>query len=229
MIPRLHLILDPAIAAAIGRDPVAIAVAAAGHGAGAVHLRWPGAPAGRVLALARALRTALPAAVLLLINDRLDVALASGADGAQLPGSGMPVGAARALVSRIRRRNDPPFLIGCSVHAADAACAAEREGADFALLGTVFASESHPGERPGGASLVRATGAATGLPLIAIGGITTETAARALEAGADGVAAIRAIVAAPDPGEAAAALLRAMDVPVSRAGRTGGTWEEHSR
>ncbi len=211
MIPRLHLILDLAELASSGRDPVAVAVAAAQGGAGAVHLRGYGYPAGELLALTRALQTALSCQALLLVNDRLDVALAGDADGVQLPGAGLPVPIARTLARRAGR-SEPLFLIGCSVHTADEASQAERSGADFALLGTVFASASHPGATPGGVPLVRAACAATRLPLIAIGGITPRTAGQAIAAGADGVAAIRAITEAADPSAAAAALLRAVDL-----------------
>ena len=211
MIPRLHLILDLAALAAGGRDPLALAVAAVRGGVEAVHLRGPGRPASEVLALACALRGALPPPVPLLINDRLDVALLAEAGGVQLPESGLPPGAARALARRAGWA-DETFLIGCSVHSVAAACGAERDGADFALLGTVFASASHPGAPPGGEALVAAARAETRLPLIAIGGITAETAPRALAAGADGVAVIRAIAEAPDPALAAAALRRALEL-----------------
>ena len=122
----------------------------------------------------------------------------------------------RAGGSRLRgaRLRSPPapsdFLIGSSVHAPDAAKQAEREEADFVLLGTLYASASHPEGVAGGEALVRAVRADTRLPLIAIGGITAENVAAVRAAGADGVAVMRAIVEAPDPEAAAAALLRAL-------------------
>jgi thiamine-phosphate pyrophosphorylase len=203
VIPRLHLILDLETLAALDREPLTVATAAADGGVGAVHLRAPDRPAGALLELAQAL---------VLVNDRLDVALASGAGGVQLPAAGLPPGVARRLVESAGRHwrvDGAPFLIGCSVHDPEQARAAGGD-ADFLLLGTVFASRSHPGRAPGGEALVRAVRAATRLPLIAIGGITADTAAQAIAAGADGVAAIRAIVEAPDPGEAAARLLAAI-------------------
>ncbi len=229
MIPRLHLVLDlPAVAQA-GRDPVAVATAAVHGGVGAVHLRAPGYGARTMLSLVLALRNALEGTALLLVNDRVDVALAGGADGVQLPASGLAPDRVRALVECVRghtggapglRRPGAPdllaapalggFVLGVSVHAPDAAGEAARAGADFVLLGTVYPSASHPGGVSGGEALVRATHAATRLPLIAIGGITPENVAPVLAAGAAGVAVIRAIVDAPDPEEAAAALLRAL-------------------
>jgi thiamine-phosphate diphosphorylase len=177
----------------------------------AVHLRAPGHPAAELLALARALREALPPSALLLVNDRLDVALAAAAGGVQLPETGLPASAVRLLAVRAGRAAED-FLIGCSAHAVAAACEAERGGADFVLLGTVFPSASHPGAAPGGEALLETARAATRLPLIAIGGITPENAPRALAAGAAGVAVIRSIVEAPDPQQAAAALRRAVDL-----------------
>jgi thiamine-phosphate pyrophosphorylase len=223
VIPRLHLILDLAVLAITGRDPSTIATAAARGGVDAVHLRAPGQPAGEVLALARALRRSLPTTTMLLINDRLDIALASGADGVQLPGSGLPLNVARALAIRAGRA-DRSFLIGCSVRTPEAAREAEEGGADFALLGTVFASASHPGTPPSGEALVAAIRAATRLPLIAVGGITTATAPHALAAGANGVAAIRAIVEAPDVAETVATLRRAVDLALARVPQPSGLW-----
>jgi thiamine-phosphate pyrophosphorylase len=92
------------------------------------------------------------------------------------------------------------------VHSATGAAQAERAGADFVLLGTIFASASHPERTPGGLALVREARTACRLPLIAIGGIDAGNAAGVLAAGADGVAVIRAILDAPDVGAAAAEL-----------------------
>jgi thiamine-phosphate pyrophosphorylase len=121
-----------------------------------------------------------------LVNDRLDVALAAGASGVQLPERGLPVGDARALAPR-------PFLVGASRHDLDGARAAAAAGADLIVLGPIW-------ETPGkGAPLGLAalTAARADLPahveLCAIGGIDSpERAAAAAAAGADRVAAIRA-------------------------------------
>jgi thiamine-phosphate pyrophosphorylase len=231
VIPRLHLILDLEALAAMGRDPVAVATAAVAGGVGAVHLRAPDRPAGSLLELAQALRAALAGRALLLINDRLDVALAAGAGGVQLPAAGLPPAAARSLVKTMGmdgRTGGAGFLIGCSVHDPEQARAAGG-GADFLLLGTVYASRSHPGRAPGGEALVRAVRAAARVPLIAIGGITVDTASQALAAGADGVAVIRAIVEAPDPGEAAARLLDAMGRVTAEHGAQRQSLLAHSR
>jgi thiamine-phosphate pyrophosphorylase len=132
-----------------------------------------------------------------LVNDRLDVALAAGADGVHLPENGMPIADARALGARI---------VGCSRHSPAAARAALAAGADLVLLGPIYAT---PSKAAYGAPL--GVGAlAGGARVYAIGGIeTAEQAAACRAAGADGVAAIRALWTAPDPGAVARALFLA--------------------
>jgi thiamine monophosphate synthase len=231
VIPRLHLVLDLAVAEQAGRDPVAVAMAAVRGGAGAVHVRAPSYGAGAILAVVQALRAALEGRALLLVNDRLDVALAGDADGVHLPQAGLAPDMARAVVAGLRGSTSGPrqprsivthngalaapdrsFVVGVSVHTPEDARQAERSQADYALLGTVYPSASHPGGSHGDPALVRAARAVTRLPLIAIGGITPENAEPVLDAGATGIAVIRAIVAAADPEGAAAALRRVLDV-----------------
>ncbi len=118
----------------------------------------------------------------LVINDRLDVALASGADGVHLRGDSIGVAAARRLAP-------PPLLIGRSVHAASEAAAAA--GADYLIAGTVFPSPSKPGFEAGvGLHGLRAIVQAVSLPVLAIGGVTAERAREIADAGASGIAAI---------------------------------------
>jgi len=156
--------------------------------------------------LARALRALTAAAgAALLINDRVDVALACDADGVHLPAHGLAVADARALLGRDR-------LIGVSTHAPDEVAAATAAGADFAVFGPLFDT---PAKRPYGAplgldALAAARAAAPSLPLLAIGGIDATRVAAVHQHGADGVAVIRAILAAPDPRAATRALLRSI-------------------
>jgi thiamine-phosphate diphosphorylase len=126
------------------------------------------------------------------------VAASVGAQGVQL---GM-----QDLAPADARASFPRGWIGCSVHSAKEAGAAAAAGADFLLVGTIFPSGSHPGQSAGGPGLIRET-IRLGLPVIAIGGIDAAGAVRAREAGAYGVAAIRALWHAPDPAAAALALL----------------------
>lgn len=177
--------------------------AAVAHGVDAVHLREPDLPAGELYELAAALRAVTRGRAMLIVHDRVDVALAVEADGVQLPERGLPVEAARRVAGT-------RLLLGRSVHSAEGAAQAAQDGADFVLLGTIFASASHPGHPPGGLDLVRAARAVCPLPLIGIGGIDATNAMHVLAAGADGVAVIRAILGADDIAAAARALRRAL-------------------
>lgn len=116
-----------------------------------------------------------------LINDRLDVALAAGADGVHLPEDGMPTEVARAQL--------PLGLIGRSIHAP---AGIELDGADFAVFGPVWATESKPGVAGAGVQALTAAIAAAPCPVYALGGIDgPERARQAIEAGAHGIAGIR--------------------------------------
>ncbi|PKB59624.1 MAG: thiamine-phosphate diphosphorylase [SAR202 cluster bacterium Casp-Chloro-G2] len=156
--------------------------------------------AGReLLTLADALLEAIDGRAMLLVNERADVALAAGARGVQLGEEGLPVRAARKTLGN-------GGLIGRSVHTERSALQAEADGADFLIVGTMFPSQSHPGETPSGPGLMGRISENSRLPLIGIGGITPENAATVIEAGASGVAVITNILAAPDPAAAAAEL-----------------------
>ena len=104
------------------------------------------------------------------------------------------------------RRVLPHGWIGCSVHSMSEAAEAVRDGADFLVVGNVYQTGSHPGRPPAGLELVRQA-TILGVPVIGIGGITPERAPAVREAGAYGVAAIRALWQAPDPASATLAML----------------------
>src|SRR5207253_799494 len=130
--------------------PVAMAIvrdAAAGRraierGATVVQLRDPQA-GGRVLEREAARLVPAVAPVPVVVSARIDVALAAGAAGVHLPERDLPVAAARRLLG-------PDALVGRSVHSEEAAVTAEREGADYVVFGSVFASGSHPGQPAAG-------------------------------------------------------------------------------
>ncbi len=176
--------------------------AALAAGIDAVQLRDRTAAGGALLAAATTLRASTRRhGARLLVNDRLDVALAADADGVHLPASSFTVVDARRLVGSKR-------LVGRSAHAADEAAAAVGAGADYVVLGPLFAT---PSKAQYGAPLgVEVLANVATLPVVAIGGITTERAAAVRRAGAAGVAVVRAILDAPDPGAAAAALVAAV-------------------
>lgn len=146
--------------------------------------------------LTTALLKAISGRAKLIVNERADVTLAAGADGVQLGEDGLPVWAAQKTLGE-------DSLIGRSVHSTSAAVQAESDGADFLLVGTMYPSRSHPGERPAGPELMRKIARECHLPLIGIGGITAENAAELIGAGASGVAVITSIMAASDPKAAA--------------------------
>lgn len=195
-IPRLHLVGPLGVVA--GDAYVEVAIAAARGGMDAVHVRLPGRPAADVLASARALRDQLQPEVAVIVNDRLDVALAAQADGVQLGESGLPVADARAVAT-------DRLLIGRSVHNLDGARRAAAAGADYLLAGHVYATASHAGEQGRGLDWLREI-ATLAVPVIAIGGITTERIGEVMAAGAWGVALGREILLAGDPGAAARAV-----------------------
>jgi thiamine-phosphate pyrophosphorylase len=147
----------------------------------------------------------------LLVNDRIDVALAAGADGVHLPENGLPIAVARRL------GRPGSFTIGVSVHGADAAGAAARDGADLIVCGPIWdtPSKSGLGEPLGEAVLAQAQRAIAGTGaaarLYAIGGVTSpERVQAALRAGVHGVAVVRGVMAAADPARAARTLHAAM-------------------
>ena len=120
--------------------------------------------------------------VRVIVNERLDVALAAGAHGVHLKSDSAPA-------SRARRVAPPGFLIGRSIHSSDEATAADQS-TDYLLFGTVFDTSSKPGRRPAGCSLLADVVRATTVPVLAVGGVTVSNAKETARAGAAGVAAI---------------------------------------
>ncbi len=162
----------------------------------AIHLRLRETPVRRQLALAECLEQgAMETDGWLVINRRVDVALACGADAVQLGRDALPIVAVRALVG-------DSLTIGASVHDLPTADARRRDGADYLVVGSVFSTPTHPGVKPGGHALIRGV-ADAGLPVVAIGGISEQQVTGVLKAGAHGVGVIRAVWSTPDPASAA--------------------------
>lgn len=145
-----------------------------------------------------------------LVNDRLDVALAVGADGLHVGLSDLPVHVVRRLAG-------DRFVIGWSPETGEQVAASAAEGADYVGLGPVFptGSKADAGAAIGLDGLSRRA-ALAGLPSVGIGGITTESTASIIDAGTDGIAVISAILRASDPKEAAAQLRSAVDEAIRR-------------
>jgi thiamine-phosphate pyrophosphorylase len=126
----------------------------------------------------------------ILLNDRLDVAIAAGADGVHLGERSLETAEAKRFCARHRRTGD--FLIGVSAHSVEAVKEAEGNGADYAIFGPVFLTPSKLGYGlPQGTRKLREVCESVSLPVLAIGGITAENARECASAGAAGVAAIR--------------------------------------
>ncbi|QWU18312.1 thiamine phosphate synthase [Paenibacillus sophorae] len=145
----------------------------------------------------------------IVVNDRLDVALASGAGGVQLAGHSLPTAAARPLSQSLR--------IGRSVHSPDEAAAAANEGADYCLYGHVYASASKPGLPGRGLDRLAETVRACRVPVIAIGGIEPGNAGQVISRGAAGIAVLSGICGASDPVAAAKSYRAAVRTAVQAA------------
>ncbi|HEX8358757.1 MAG TPA: thiamine phosphate synthase [Longimicrobium sp.] len=196
----LIVVTDPGVPA--GRTLVDVVRAALRGGAPAIQLRAKDASARDTASLARELLIETRAAgALLFINDRVDVALATGADGAHLGDEDLPLAAARRIVP-------PGFLLGMSADSVELARQAERDGADYLGVGPVYgtASKADAGA-PIGTARIAEVAAAVRIPIVGIGGIHPHNFAPVLRAGAAGVAVISAIMHAPDPEAATRALL----------------------
>lgn len=130
----------------------------------------------------------------ILVNDRLDVALAAGADGVHLGGGSLPAAEVQAWLERERGRLKlaADFLMGRSCHSREEAQQAERDGASYVIFGPVYATPSKAQYgAPQGVERLREVCSAVRIPVLAIGGITADNARACLQAGAAGIAAIR--------------------------------------
>ncbi len=130
-----------------------------------------------------------------VVNERVDIALAAGASGVHLPSSAPPASRVRTMVS-------PSWVIGRSVHRPDEARRVEEEGGvDYLACGTVFVTPSKPGQHPIGVAGLRAVISGVALPVLAIGGVDVTNASSMAGAGAAGVAAIGLFADVPRDGE----------------------------
>ena len=188
----LYLITDRMQTA--GRALPAVVADALRGGLRAVQLREKDLAAGQLFELAVELRQLTRQyGAKLLINDRIDVALAVAADGVHLGKAGLPVPEARRMLGSER-------LIGYSAHSADEALQAQLAGADFVTLGPVYhtPSKAQYGE-PLGLSVLSEAARVVTIPVFALGGVKHASVAEVLSAGAHGVALISAIMVAPNP------------------------------
>ena len=201
MDPTLYVVLDRAAARGRSLDDVLAAVIEGG--CRMVQLRDKESPSGRLLPLAdQLLARARRAGVTFVVNDRVDLAVAVGADGVHLGQDDLPARLARPLLR-------PGMVLGVSTHDVAQAHAARDAGADYVAVGAMFATTTKPDFLLVGPGLVRKLRPDIRVPLVGIGGITHDNVADVIRAGADGVAVISAVCGAPDP---AVATRRFLDI-----------------
>lgn len=183
------------------REPAQTCARVAEVGVRLIQLRMKDVPDASAYALAAQVATELRRrGALLVVNDRVDLALAVDADGVHIGAGDLPASIARRLIGHDR-------ILGASAHNATEATNAVQSGADYVGCGSVFPTTTKGDAAVRGLDVVREVRAATVVPLYGIGGIDAGNAARVIQAGADGVAVIRAIGDAADPAAAAKQLL----------------------
>lgn len=187
-----------------GRDLVSLVGDCVAVGLPSIQVREKDLGAGALAALCRRL-LAVALNRLFVVNDRVDVALATGAGGIQRTSTSLSVRDIRQVVGR-------SLYVGASVHSLEESLEAESEGADWLIFGPVYDTPSKRayGSPQGLTALARVAKTVT-VPVIAIGGITPERVAEVRGAGAHGVAVISAILFAPSPGDAVRRFLDALD------------------
>ena len=188
---RLCLVTDRDLSR--GRSLIDVVGAAVQGGATMVQLREKTAPTRAFLEEARALKALLaPLRVPLIINDRVDIALAVEADGVHVGQTDMPVEMVRALLG-------PTAIIGLSITNHQQINSPDAALPDYLGLGPLYLQQTKPNAAtPLGVEGFRALRAATTKPVVAIGGLKADNSAPVLAAGADGLAVVSAIVGAPD-------------------------------
>ncbi len=192
----LYLVTDRRLSR--GRTTLEIVQAAVRGGATCVQLREKEYGTREFIREALAIRDFLKSAgVPLIINDRLDVALAVAADGVHLGQSDMPLEMARRIAG-------DGMCIGISAESLENAVAAERGGADYIGVSPIYETDTKTDTAPAlGLEGLRDIRAAVDIPLVAIGGLKPDNVAEVVKSGADGIAVVSAIVAAEDPEKAA--------------------------
>lgn len=195
----LYTILDRSVAR--GLDLPGLLEAVLAGGARLVQLREKSMPLAELFPLARRLaRRCREAGALFIVNDRADLALAVDAGGLHVGQDDLPAPEARRLLQ-------PGMVLGVSTHDEAQARRAVADGADYVAVGSIFPTATKAGFQLVGPELIRRVRAVVPGPLVGIGGITADNAPEVIAAGADAVAVISAICAAPDPEAATRRLL----------------------
>ncbi len=181
-----------------GRSNAEVVKEAMAGGADAIQLRGKDYAAKRLVQEALILRDITrEAGVPFIVNDRVDVALAADADGVHLGQDDLPISWARRLLGKDR-------IIGISTHNLEEAIQAEKDGADYISIGSVFPTTTKPDARPlVGLEVIADIKRNVSIPVVAIGGINEENVAQVAETGVDCIAVISAVVSAVDTRKAA--------------------------
>jgi thiamine-phosphate pyrophosphorylase len=188
-----------------GRDVVDVVRAALRGGAPSIQLRSKTVGGREMVELAeRLLPETRAAGALLWVNDRVDIALAAGADGAHVGDDDLPIAAARRICPA-------GFLLGRSADTPEVALQAQWDGADYVGVGPVYptATKADAGA-PVGLERITRVRAAVGIPVVGIGGIDAANAREVIHVGAHGVAVVSAVMLAPDPEQATRDILAAL-------------------
>ncbi len=179
-LPRLYAITDRK---RYGKDFLGALKRVLERGVRMVQLREKGLSAGELYRLALEVRRLTQEfSAMLLINDRVDVALAVDADGVHLPSSGLPPSVVKSL--------NPKLVVGYSAHDLESALWAQREGADFITLSPIFRTSSHPEAEPLGPKALQEVSQRLNIPVYALGGVSWEKLKLCYKNGAYGVAGI---------------------------------------
>ncbi|MGB2853953.1 MAG: thiamine phosphate synthase [Dehalococcoidia bacterium] len=203
-IAGLYVIIDTE--ALRGRDQVEVAQQAISGGAKAIQLRDKNRNKGEILSKARELKAlCVQSDVLFIVNDYLDIAIASDADGLHLGQEDLPVSTARQLIPIDR-------IIGCSTKTIAAALQAQTDGADYVAVGSMYPTASKTDTHVVGLETLHQIREAISIPIVAIGGIDAKNAGEVMAAGADSVAVISAVLGAEDVEEATRQLAQSMEV-----------------
>jgi thiamine-phosphate pyrophosphorylase len=217
-VARLHVVTDDATVAQPAFPARAAAVLEAGGARLALHLRAHAASARTLHGIAQALiPIARASGAGLIVNDRVDIALAVEADGVQLGVRSIPWRTVRSLL--------PDRAIGASVHGRVDALQAAADGTDWLVLGTIYATASHPGTSLLGEVGLSGIAAVVATPVLAIGGVRPEHVPGLLAAGAHGAAVLSGIWHALHPADAVQAYLAAFAGETAPAGEEGHTWK----
>ncbi len=194
---RLYVVTDEKVSR--GRSHLEVAEKAIRGGADVIQYRDKSSPSGELYRIALAMRKLTrDAGIPLIINDRLDIALAVGADGLHVGQDDMPASVSRRLLP-------PGMILGVSTELPEEALRAEKDGADYIGVGPIFEARGTKADAgsPKGPGMIAPIRAVCRLPIVAIGGIKSGNARSVLEAGADAVAVISDIVGADDIEQAA--------------------------